>query len=229
MSRTRSLLAAAAVGALVIVPVACSDDGDDTATTDTVESATGGEATVGDVTIADAWARATTPGTTTSAVYMLLTSTDGDALTGVSVPSSVAGEAQIHQTSMSGDDMDDMDDMDMTDDTMGDDMDEMSDDSMADTSGFAGAADDDMDDMDMTDDTMGDDADGTDDMDGEMQMAPVDQIDLPAGETVALEPGGYHIMLVDVVEPLEDGDEIDVTLTFEQAGETTITVTVGTP
>lgn len=193
MSRTRSLLAAAAVGALVIVPVACSDDGDDTATTDTVESATGGEATVGDVTIADAWARATTPGTTTSAVYMLLTSTDGDALTGVSVPSSVAGEAQIHQTSMSGDDMDDMDDMDMTDDTMGD------------------------------------DADGTDDMDGEMQMAPVDQIDLPAGETVALEPGGYHIMLVDVVEPLEDGDEIDVTLTFEQAGETTITVTVGTP
>jgi periplasmic copper chaperone A len=61
---------------------------------------------------------------------------------------------------------------------------------------------------------------------GEMGMRPVDSIALPAGTAVELKPGGYHIMLIDLVAPLEVGDTIKVTLTFEQAGEITIDVPV---
>ncbi|MCE9622752.1 MAG: copper chaperone PCu(A)C [Actinomycetia bacterium] len=62
--------------------------------------------------------------------------------------------------------------------------------------------------------------------DGEMTMRPVEFIDLPAGVAVALEPGGYHIMLLDLVQPLEVGTTIQVTLVFETAGEVTIDVPV---
>jgi copper(I)-binding protein len=61
---------------------------------------------------------------------------------------------------------------------------------------------------------------------GQMTMRPIDSLELPAGEAVTLEPGGYHIMLIDLVAPLETGQEIEVTLTFENAGERTITVPV---
>ena len=61
---------------------------------------------------------------------------------------------------------------------------------------------------------------------GAMTMQPIESLELPAGETVVLEPGGYHIMLIDLVAPLESGQEIEVTLTFENAGERTITVPV---
>jgi copper(I)-binding protein len=59
-----------------------------------------------------------------------------------------------------------------------------------------------------------------------MTMRPVDKIDLPAGEAVALEPGGYHIMLLDLVAPLETGTTIEVTLTFESGATTTLDVPV---
>lgn len=52
-----------------------------------------------------------------------------------------------------------------------------------------------------------------------MQMQPVEDIPVPAGETVSLEPGGLHIMMLDLAEPLEVGTTIEITLTFEQAGE----------
>ena len=59
-----------------------------------------------------------------------------------------------------------------------------------------------------------------------MTMQPVDSIELPAGEEVSLEPGGYHIMLLDLVAPLEVGDTFDIVLTFENAGEVTVTAEV---
>ena len=55
-----------------------------------------------------------------------------------------------------------------------------------------------------------------------MQMQPVEDIPVPAGETVSLEPGGLHIMMLDLVEPLEMGTTIEITLTFEQAGEVVV-------
>jgi copper(I)-binding protein len=54
--------------------------------------------------------------------------------------------------------------------------------------------------------------------DGMMSMSPVDEIAVPAGVTVALEPGGYHVMLLDLTAALETGTTIEITLTFERAG-----------
>ena len=69
-----------------------------------------------------------------------------------------------------------------------------------------------------------------DDMgDGMMTMQPVDSIPVPAGEKVELKPGGYHVMLLDVKKVLAVGDTIDVTLTFEKAGEVTTTAEVREP
>ena len=58
--------------------------------------------------------------------------------------------------------------------------------------------------------------------DGMMGMHPVDKVELPAGSNVALEPGGYHLMLMDVAADLEAGDTIDLVLEFENAGNVTI-------
>ena len=45
-------------------------------------------------------------------------------------------------------------------------------------------------------------------------------------EYAVLEPGGYHIMLLDISTPLELGETFDVTLTFENAGEQVVEVEV---
>jgi copper(I)-binding protein len=52
-----------------------------------------------------------------------------------------------------------------------------------------------------------------------MGMREIGSLTLPAGEEVSLEPGGYHIMLIDLAKPIEEGDTVPVTLTFEKAGE----------
>ena len=62
--------------------------------------------------------------------------------------------------------------------------------------------------------------------DGTMAMNPVDGVDLPAGETVAFERGGLHIMFMGVAEPPAVGDTVQLTLTFQNAGEITIDVPV---
>ncbi len=59
-------------------------------------------------------------------------------------------------------------------------------------------------------------------MGGEMVMQEVDRIELPTGQAVELKPGGYHIMLIDLVAPLELGGTVQITLVFEVAGEITI-------
>lgn len=65
-------------------------------------------------------------------------------------------------------------------------------------------------------------------MDGTvMQMEPQhDGVEIPAGEELALEPGGYHIMLIGLTESLIAGEEITATLHFEHAGEVEITVPI---
>jgi hypothetical protein len=50
---------------------------------------------------------------------------------------------------------------------------------------------------------------------GVMKMRAVDRLALPAGKVVELKPGGYHVMLMDLVQPLKDGETVPVTLTFE--------------
>lgn len=62
--------------------------------------------------------------------------------------------------------------------------------------------------------------------DGMMGMHPVDRVQLPSGSPVALEPGGYHLMLMDVAGELEAGDTIDLVLEFENASNVTIRATI---
>ena len=53
-----------------------------------------------------------------------------------------------------------------------------------------------------------------------------DGLSIPAGATVELKPGGFHIMFMDLNTGLSQGDTVTVTLEFEQAGETTLTMPV---
>ena len=55
--------------------------------------------------------------------------------------------------------------------------------------------------------------------DGVMSMHPATGgIEVPAGGSVTLAPGGFHIMFVTLKEALKEGEKMPVTLTFEKAG-----------
>lgn len=65
------------------------------------------------------------------------------------------------------------------------------------------------------------------DANGVVKMTPLaDGLDIPAGETILMEPGGAHIMLMGLSGPLEDGQNIPVDFNFERAGTVTIQVPV---
>lgn len=57
-------------------------------------------------------------------------------------------------------------------------------------------------------------------MDGTiMRMRELENgLEIPPGATVALKPGGYHIMFMELKAPLEKGGKVPVTLVFEKAG-----------
>jgi copper(I)-binding protein len=52
-------------------------------------------------------------------------------------------------------------------------------------------------------------------------------LEIKAGETVELKPGGFHIMFQDLTEPLKQGDTVEGTLTFAKAGKVPVTFKVG--
>jgi copper(I)-binding protein len=55
--------------------------------------------------------------------------------------------------------------------------------------------------------------------DGVMKMRPVEGgLEIKPGETVMLKPGGYHVMLIDLKHPLEQGQSVKATLKFDIAG-----------
>ena len=63
--------------------------------------------------------------------------------------------------------------------------------------------------------------------DGVMTMPAVPEgFPIPAGGQLVLERGGNHIMLMGLTRELKDGDTINLTLTFEQAGEVVVEVPV---
>lgn len=106
------------------------------------------------VSVTDAWARATMPGQKVSAAYMQIQS-DADArLVGASSPD--VPRVEVHEMKMDGD---------------------------------------------------------------VMRMREVKAIELPKGKTVALQPGGLHIMLMNLQKPIAAGDVIPLTLTIESGGK----------
>ncbi|MGR5134124.1 copper chaperone PCu(A)C [Vibrio alfacsensis] len=48
-----------------------------------------------------------------------------------------------------------------------------------------------------------------------MKMRQIERITLTANETTELKPGSLHIMLFDLTKPLNEGDEIEVTVTYD--------------
>ncbi len=106
------------------------------------------------ISVTDAWVRATMPGQPVGAAYMQIES-DADArLVGVS--SSAVPRVEVHEMKMDGD---------------------------------------------------------------VMRMREVKAVALPKGRTVSLEPGGFHIMLMNLKKPIMAGDSIPLTLTIESGGK----------
>lgn len=121
--------------------------------------------TLGDLTIAGAFARATLPNAPVAGGFLTVTNngTADDTLVSASAP--IAGMTQVHEMAMDGDVM-------------------------------------------------------------RMRELP-DGLPIPAGETVTLEPGGYHLMFMDLTGPLTEGETVPVTLTFAQAGTVEVMLPVG--
>jgi len=55
--------------------------------------------------------------------------------------------------------------------------------------------------------------------DGVMRMRKLESLELPAGRPVVLKPGGLHIMLLDIRQPLQPGQRVPLTLIVEAGGE----------
>lgn len=59
-----------------------------------------------------------------------------------------------------------------------------------------------------------------------MKMAPIARLEIPSGKTVELKPGGYHVMMIDILRPLKKGETVPINLTFAGRGKKTWTVEV---
>jgi copper(I)-binding protein len=118
-----------------------------------------------DVTVENAWVRATVPGQKSSGAFMQLTSSEDVTLVGARSP--VAGIVEIHEMAM--------------------------DDNMT------------------------------------MKMRAVPGIALPAGKAVALKPGGYHVMLLDLKDTMKAGQTVRVTLMVKDRKGEVDTINVEVP
>lgn len=155
-----------------------------------------------DFEITGAWARTSPTAAMAGAVYMDITVDADDRLIAASVPVDVAGAVEIHETVM------------RTETGNG-----------ATDAGETAAEDGEMAEGEMQN---GETADGVDaPMEGAMTMRELEGgLVLPAGETVSLEPGGYHFMLLDLPDPLETGETFELTLEFESGESRVVSIEV---
>jgi hypothetical protein len=61
---------------------------------------------------------------------------------------------------------------------------------------------------------------------GMMSMRRVERIGLPPGKSVKLAPGGYHVMLIGLKHPLKPGDQVGLTLQYEDGSHSSVTAPV---
>ncbi|WP_375688560.1 DUF1775 domain-containing protein [Pseudooceanicola sp. LIPI14-2-Ac024] len=123
--------------------------------------------TLGDLTIAEAFSRATLPNAPVGGGFMAITNNGAEDDRLIAASSPAAGRVEIHEMAMEGDVM-----------------------------------------------KMRELADG---------------LPIPAGETVTLKPGGFHLMMMQLGQPLVEGETVPVTLTFEKAGEIEVPLAIGAP
>ncbi|TXF13024.1 copper chaperone PCu(A)C [Pelomicrobium methylotrophicum] len=62
--------------------------------------------------------------------------------------------------------------------------------------------------------------------DGVMKMRHLPAIEVPAHGTIELKPGGTHLMLVGLKQPLKEGERFPLTLRFERSGTVELQVAV---
>lgn len=62
-----------------------------------------------------------------------------------------------------------------------------------------------------------------------MKMNRIPGLDLPAGKDVELEPGGYHVMLMDLKAQVKEGDQVPLTLTVENKDGSRQTIELTAP
>ena len=62
-----------------------------------------------------------------------------------------------------------------------------------------------------------------------MKMRQIPGLDLAAGRTLELKPGGYHVMLMDLKQPLKAGERVAITLVFEDAAKKRFTQEIQAP
>lgn len=67
------------------------------------------------------------------------------------------------------------------------------------------------------------------DAEGQVTMVEQESLEVPARSKVTFEPAGLHVMLTNIVDDLQVGDEVPLVLTFEQAGDVRATATVVEP
>ena len=119
---------------------------------------------IADVSIADAWVRATVPQQKATGAFMRLTSDTNARLVAANSP--VAGVVEIHEMVMDG---------------------------------------------------------------NVMKMNAIPGLDLPAGKTIELKPGGYHVMLMDLKQQVKDGEEVPVSIVVEAADGARETIELKAP
>lgn len=185
----------------------------------------------GELDLSDARSRMSPMLTGVGAVYLDITNgTDvDDQLLGATVAPTVAGRVELHETfdaDAGHGGMDDGGEMDGSGEM--DDGEGMDGEMEGDGEGMADDA-----------EGMADDAemDGSGEMDGAateptpegfamMGMREIEALDVPAGATVSLEPGGHHLMLLELAADLVPGESFELTLEFAETGERTVTVEV---
>jgi periplasmic copper chaperone A len=64
---------------------------------------------------------------------------------------------------------------------------------------------------------------------GTSSMRPMEGLEVPAGTTISLEPGGQHIMFMGLGTALTEGDMVAVTLIFEMAGRVEVEFMIDPP
>lgn len=62
--------------------------------------------------------------------------------------------------------------------------------------------------------------------DGIARMGPAGAVEIPAGREVALKPGGLHVMLMKLKQPLNEGETFTLTLAFKGVGPVDVPVPV---
>lgn len=67
------------------------------------------------------------------------------------------------------------------------------------------------------------------DAQGNSKMEHQEAVEIPAGETIRFEPGGLHVMLMNLNEDLQPGQRLAVTLQFEKTGDVQVEAAVREP